>query len=359
MEETDKKPLLNRVLFWTALLTLTLAFFSVLYLIHLPAAALIASIFAGVALSIYSNTEVKISKPSFFVAQSILGCMIGQIFTVSMLLSIAANWELVLFSSFSMLACSFAIGWVLTVKRVFPGSTAIWGSWPGAATAMVILSESYGADTRLVAFMQYTRVVVIAILASLVGMYFGVSHTESLSFNDYFFPAFNAWNFLTTLLLACGCAVLARVTNFSPGPLLIAMFFSALLGNIGLVKVDLPQWILFISYLIIGWNIGLRFTRSIVIYAMRTLHLVLFSILLLLILCVGIAFIMVKAGSDPLTAYLAASPGGADAIAIIAASIDVDMAFIMSVQWSRFLLILLIGPYAARFAGNYFKKRNM
>ena len=41
---------------------------------------------------------------------------------------------------------------------MLPGTTAVWGSSPGAATAMVLMAEAFGADARLVAFMQYLRV---------------------------------------------------------------------------------------------------------------------------------------------------------------------------------------------------------
>lgn len=39
---------------------------------------------------------------------------------------------------------------------------------PGAANAMVILGEAEGADARLVAFMQYSRVLLVALAAALV-----------------------------------------------------------------------------------------------------------------------------------------------------------------------------------------------
>ena len=57
----------------------------------------------------------------------------------------------------------------------------------------------------------------------------------------------------------------------------------------------------------------------------------------------------VFAGIDPLTAYLATSPGGADSVAIIAASSHVDVPFVMALQTGRFLVVLLIGPRLARF----------
>jgi hypothetical protein len=49
-----------------------------------------------------------------------------------------------------------------------------------------------------------------------------------------------------------------------------------------------------------------------------------------------------------LTAYLATSPGGADAVAIIAASSRVDLPFVMAMQIVRLLVALLVGPTLAR-----------
>ena len=54
-------------------------------------------------------------------------------------------------------------------------------------------------------------------------------------------------------------------------------------------------------------------------------------------------------GIDPLTAYLATSPGGADSVAIIASSSKVDQPFVMAMQIARFVVVLLTGPSLARF----------
>jgi uncharacterized membrane protein AbrB (regulator of aidB expression) len=52
---------------------------------------------------------------------------------------------------------------------------------------------------------------------------------------------------------------------------------------------------------------------------------------------------------DPLTAYLATSPGGVDSVAIIAASTKVDVSFVMGLQTIRLLFVLLVGPFLSRF----------
>ena len=60
---------------------------------------------------------------------------------------------------------------------------------------------------------------------------------------------------------------------------------------------------------------------------------ILISILILMAVCVGLAALLVAlAGIDPLTAYLATSPGVADPAAIIAMSSNVDVAFVVAMQ---------------------------
>lgn len=340
------------LLFWGVLGLLTTVCITVLTLAGLPAAALVGAIVAGVLVSAYGDIPLKVPPVIFLVSQSLLGCMIARIFTPAVLESTADNWFLVIGSVLSVLVCSFVLGVILTRSRVLPGSTAIWGSWPGAASVMAIMAEAYGADIRLVALMQYLRVVMVALAASVVSMYFGVvpeTAGETPPFWETFFPAPDVFQLLLTVLLAVVCTVAALVTKFKPGPLLLSMAAGAVLNNMGIMTIQMPPWLLLLTYVIIGWSIGLRFTRQIIIYALHVLPKIFGSILTLLLLCGGIALLIsATTGIDPLTAYLAASPGGADSIAIIAASADVNMAFIMSVQIARFILILIVGPFAGR-----------
>lgn len=54
-------------------------------------------------------------------------------------------------------------------------------------------------------------------------------------------------------------------------------------------------------------------------------------------------------GFDPLTAYRATSPGGADSVAIIAThAAMVDVGLVMAMQLARFMLVLLLGPQVSR-----------
>ena len=43
---------------------------------------------------------------------------------------------------------SSLLGWLMTRWQMLPGTTALWGTSPGAASVMTIMAESYGADVR-------------------------------------------------------------------------------------------------------------------------------------------------------------------------------------------------------------------
>lgn len=105
-----------------------------------------------------------------------------------------------------------------------------------------------------------------------------------------------------------------------------------------------------LAYAVIGWSIGLRFNRDIILHALRALPEVLMAIMALIVLsgliAVGLFFI---GGHDPMTSYLASSPGGADSVAVIAATSAVDAGFVMAMQLARFLMVLLLGPSVSKY----------
>ena len=105
-----------------------------------------------------------------------------------------------------------------------------------------------------------------------------------------------------------------------------------------------------VRWSLIGWSIGLRFTQSLLVHVARAFPRVLTCMVVLILLCGALAALLVlTAGVDPLTAYLATSPGGMDSVAIIAASSKVDVSFVMALQTVRLAIVLIVGPPLARF----------
>jgi len=332
------------------LILLSLLFIVVMEVIHLPAALLLGPMFAGILLAVF-NRPVTISKKSFGAAQAVVGAMIAHAIPPSVFGRIAADWPLFISCIVSVIFASTILGWIMAKLQVFPGSTAIWGSSPGAAAAMTIMAESFGADVRLVAFMQYLRVMIVALVAVLVTrMWMGAASPDHAVAAFTLFGPVRWHAFAATLLVIALGYILARCVKIPSGPMLITLVLGTVVEDTGLMTLELPPWLLALSYAIIGWSIGLRFTREIVSHAARALPRVLLSVLTLVAVCCGFAFLLVQfAGIDPLTAYLATSPGGADTVAIIASSSHVDISFVMAMQTGRFILVLITGPAISRF----------
>jgi membrane AbrB-like protein len=299
--------------------------------------------------------RVKVPRLPFALAQAVIGCMIARVITPATLGKILQDWPMFSLAVVAVIIVSYGQGWLMARWRVLPGSVAVWGSSPGAATAMAIMAEAFGADIRLVAVMQYLRIVFVATITSLVAHFWvgGAPAAAGLppapAAVDWF-PAIAWLPFGETLLLAVAGVVIATRFRVPAGALLIPMAAGTLLHGSGAMAITLPPWLLAASYLLVGWSIGLRFNRPILRHAARALPRVVASILVLILLCGLLALALNRfAGIDPLTAYLATSPGGADSVAIIAASAKVDMPFVMAMQTMRFILVMLLGPAIARF----------
>jgi membrane AbrB-like protein len=219
---------------------------------------------------------------------------------------------------------------------------------------MVLMAEAHGADAQLVAFMQYLRVVIVAAVASIVARLWGLHVTHAAAQAVPWFPPVAWLPLVETLALAVLGAVLGNMLRLQAGALLLPLVAGIVLTRFGVLTIELPRWLLTLSYAVIGWRIGLRFTRPLLTHAARALPRVMACTLVLIAFCAGLGLLLVVfVGIDPLTAYLATSPGGADSVAIIAASSKVDASFVMAMQMARLIAVLVLGPPMARFVATH------
>lgn len=332
---------------WALLLTLSVIFAAALEALHLPAALMLGPMLGAILLAA-AETRTRVPDLPFFAAQAVIGSLIARGLPASILVDLQKDWPLFAVVILLVVTVSTSLGWLLARWQVLPGTTAIWGASPGGATAMILMSDAYGADMRLVAFMQYLRVVFVATLASVVAAVW-TAGAGGPSAVDWFPPV--SWPaFAETLAVAAAGAVLALRLRIPAGALLGSLALGVVLQGTGLLKIELPPWLLAMSYALIGWTIGLRFTRRILAHAARAVPLLAAAVLLLIVLCGGLAaMLVVTAGVDPLTAYLATSPGGMDSVAIIAATSNVNVPFVMAMQACRLIVVLMVGPAITRF----------
>ena len=333
---------------WAALLLVSFLFAGGLELASMPAALLIGPMLAAI-LAGTNGATIRVPKPAFGAAQAIVGCLIAASISPEIFSAFLDDWPLFAGVVVATLAASSFLGWFISRFKVLPGTTAVWGSAPGGATAMVLMAGAFGADQRLVAFMQYLRVIFVSVAAALIARLF-IDSSGLDAPAHVWFPAIDWPAFASTLGVATVGGTLGYLLRL-PSPYFLGAVILGAGVHLGLdVPMQLPEWLLAASYALIGWSIGLNFTSAILRHAARALPQIVGSIIALMAFCGGMAWLLShELGVDPLTAYLATSPGGMDSIAIIAAASDsVDISFVMALQCARLLVVLLLGPWLTR-----------
>src|SRR5690606_11745269 len=169
-------------------------------LADLPAALLIGPMIAGIIAGTNGAT-VRVPAPLFGTSQAIVGCLIAASISIGIVETFADGWLLITAVVLATLVASSFLGWAVSRFRTLPGTTAVWGSAPGGATAMVLMADAFGADARLVAFMQYLRVIMVSVAAAAIARIW--VDTGSVEPADHiWFPAIDWAAFGATLAIA-------------------------------------------------------------------------------------------------------------------------------------------------------------
>ena len=199
---------------WGCLLVSSIVFAAALEALHVSAALLIGPMVAGV---IVASTAGRIRVPDtvFAATQGIIACMIARAMPVSIVDEVAMQWPVFGLGVLSTIVMAGFVGWMLARWQVLPGTSAIWGSAPGGAASMTVLAEAYGADVRLVAFMQYTRVLCVTSVASLVASAAGSQHPATAI---VWFPPIDWFSFAGTLAVASLGVISAKVFHIPTMP---------------------------------------------------------------------------------------------------------------------------------------------
>src|SRR4051794_680069 len=134
----------------------------------MPSPTLFAALLVGIAVALRSSRSFELPRHVFTGAQAVVGVTLGAYLQSSSLTALADSWLPVTLVSLATLGLSLACGAVLSRVTALDPATATLGSIAGGASGIVGMSDELGGDDRLVAFIQYLRVLVVVVLTPAV-----------------------------------------------------------------------------------------------------------------------------------------------------------------------------------------------
>ena len=322
--------------------------------VSLPSPFLFGALLVGLGVALVSTASppLDVPDPLFTAAQALVGVALGAYLKSSSLSALGDDWLPVALVSAGTLAVSLAAGLAMARVTELDRATAAMGMVAGGASGIVTMARDLGGDDRLVAFMQYLRVLVVVLLTPiLVAIAFPSHDAGGATSAVSGLPVIgDARDWLTTFALALAGAAAGRLVRLPAGALLGPMILA---GAVTLSAPDgwfvVPAAIQDACFAVIGLQVGLRFTVQTVRQTGRLLVPVLLSVLVLLLACFGLAILLDATTSVTLLdAYLATTPGGLYAVLAAAVGAGADTTFIVAVQGLRVVVMVLLAPIAVR-----------
>jgi len=315
-----------------------------------PSSALFAAILTGLVWALGGAGEMAPPRCAVVAAQAVIGATLGAYFELAPLTALGGRWLPVGLVVAGTLAASLLAGMLVAAATGLDLPTALLGLVAGGASGIVTMSDELGADARLVAVMQYARVLVVVLLAPLVTAFaFGRGATGGGAVGEAAGAGVAAD--LAYTLAACGAGlVVARRIQAPAAALLWPLAVGASLTAIGLpAGAGVPGLAQELAFAVIGVQVGLRFTPVTVRRAGRLLPVVLAAVVGMIGLCAGLAAVLVAlAGVTFAGAYLATTPGGIYAVVATAVGSGADTTFVTAVQALRMLIMVLAAPPLVR-----------
>jgi uncharacterized protein len=301
---------------WGVLAAATTAAALLINAVGLPTPALFAALAVGIAYSLLGGGSHQLMIPTIAItaAQALLGVALGSEMQAATLRAVAADWFGVSIVIVGTVGISLVAGLVFAALTGIDRRTGMLGLVAGGASAIIAMSDELGADGRLVAFMQYLRVLVVVLLAPLVAFLFlGDAGVTSPTLDP-------GPNMAVELLFTAGCTLagtlVARLFRVTAGALLGPLIVAATISASGATSgAGVPEFLQYAAFAVIGLQVGLRFTLATIRQPRRLLGPVVLALVTLITASSGLALLLVLLAGVPFAdAYLATTPGGLYAV---------------------------------------------
>ena len=321
----------------------------------LPAPWLVGGLLGGLAIAATRSAAPAIPRPLVALSRAAVGVAIGAQVRPEALVGVGGAWWLVLAVVALTLALSIVVALVLARLTDLDRLTAGFGLLPGAAPALIALGDETGADGRLVATMQFGRVLLVVASVPPLALLLGAGGAPGEGGGAAAAAAAAGGSpsglvpFLTAVGIAVAGALLARFARAPAGTLVGPLLLSAAASVTGVVSMDVPPPVADAALALVGATVGLRFDRDSLRHAGRLAPAMAGVIVAVIAASAALGAVLLGAlDTDPLSAYLATTPGGISGVLAAALDSRADLTIVVAVQTLRLLLLALAVPFAAR-----------
>ena len=292
---------------WALLLALTAAGTAGLDALAVPSPALFAGLVAAALLALLGRGPGRVARPLSASAQAVVGVVIGVLARPETLIAVARDGLPVLVVGSGTLALSMAAGLLLGRRPGVSPLTGMLALTAGGASGLVAVSRELGGDERVVAVIQYLRVVLVTVSMPLVAAtVYGADPG----------PAEAGGPWYTGLLLTVVCGAVgvppARLLRVPAGGLLGPMAVALVLTLTGVAGDAAPPAVLVeLAFAVIGWQAGVWFTRESLRLVAGLLPAAVALIAAVVLVSAALGALLARlTGATPLEGYLATTPGG-------------------------------------------------
>lgn len=328
-----------------------------------PAPHLLVGLLVGVAAALTGLVRTRMPPKLNRAAQAMVGVLMGSYLAPDSLRSVTDSLGPLALTTAGTIVLCLAAAVVLPRLTAMRRADAILGMIPGGSAAIIACADDVDADARIVAFMQYARVALVAVTAPLVVLASGQVPSAAaparfdplalLAAPAQLVSSHNQVAGLTVLAALCFLGMSAGRSLALPAPALLGpMLLAGIALLTGAVDGFAPEGMLQdVVFVLVGMDVGLRFSRSSLRQVGRCAPLVLATTAAVCAGCACLAALLhVATGITFTDAYLATTPGGINAVLATAASVHADLPLVSAAQSVRLFTVVLLAPPFIRWA---------
>lgn len=317
----------------------------------IPVAWLVGPLLVGVLLAFIQGRARPLPVKFLTLGKAIIGVYSASRFSAETL-GLAQHYPLPLMLCISVTAgLSMLNGFVLWQWAGVERTTSFLGAIPGSASNIVAMSEDLGANPVSVAVLQYTRMMLVALLVPSVASWLAtVNHIEAPA--SSLIVATQTEQLPTQTLAICllfvaGCCSLGPVLGRRlrlPAPAFLGSFLLGLAVFWSFPhQVYVPSFAFLAALTLVGLAVGLKFDWQTIRSLWRAVLIEVGLILLLMLGCLGIGYeFHLVTHVDTMTALLGFVPGAIEAMVATANELGGDTSTVLAIQMTRQFLILLV-----------------